>query len=48
MGFRVCFNLIEWEIVDCIALFIDPVNVLLAKPLGEAKAYLRAFIWIVG
>jgi len=29
-------------------LFIDTVNVLVAKPLGQAEGYLRAFIWIGG
>ena len=48
MGFRVCFNFIEWEIIDRVALFIDAVNILVAKPLGQAEGDLRAFIWIGG
>ena len=46
MSFRGCFNFIEWEIVDRIALFIDAVNILVAKPPGQAEGDLRAFIRI--
>jgi hypothetical protein len=48
MGFRVCFNFFEWEIVDRVALFIDAVNILVTKPLGQAEGDLREFIWISG
>jgi hypothetical protein len=46
MGFRVCFNFTEREIVDRVALFIDAVNILMAKPLGQAEGDLRVLIWI--
>ena len=46
MRFRVRFNFIEWEIVDRVASFIDAVNILVAKPPGQAEGDLRVFIWI--
>jgi hypothetical protein len=48
MGFRVCFNFIEREIVDRVALFIEALNILVAKAVSQAKGDLRAFIWIIG
>jgi hypothetical protein len=48
MGLRVCFNFIEREIIDRVALFIDAVNILMVKALGQAEGDLGAFIWVSG